>query len=297
MELIEQSYRIDGLCPTNVPDNLRRAELYGRICYQSQDKATDDSWLSFCQKAIDMGHWTVVEHTNLVVRAPATYESKEELVKYFFGAKYLDFKFGGEGEPGMHGYHYIGGSYRAWMEYFNFTSVAAVESAVRRRLQRFGDDIFEIVCDQSIIPRELQRVSVKIVTDRAVTHELVRHRPCVFLQLSQRYVDPDNIKFIVQPEVGYPNGENENTQDAYDLVINMCDRVETAYRALRVVYKRSPQVARYVLPNCAQTEIACTANLPEWDHIFKLRTSAAAFPPMRRLMIGIQEEFADRGWV
>ncbi len=42
--------------------------------------------------------------------------------------------------------------------------------------------------------------------------------------------------------------------------------------------------AREVLPNSLKTEIVTTANLREWRHIFKLRTSKAAHPQIRDLM-------------
>ena len=53
----------------------------------------------------------------------------------------------------------------------------------------------------------------------------------------------------------------------------------------------SPQIARSVLPNSLKTEIVVTANLREWRHILKLRTSKAAHPQMRELMIPLLEEF------
>ena len=46
-----------------------------------------------------------------------------------------------------------------------------------------------------------------------------------------------------------------------------------------------PQQARAVLPNSLKTEIVMTANLREWRHFFKLRTSQAAHPQMRDLAL------------
>ena len=37
--------------------------------------------------------------------------------------------------------------------------------------------------------------SIKIITDRGVTHELVRHRPCSFAQESTRYCNYSKNKF------------------------------------------------------------------------------------------------------
>jgi thymidylate synthase (FAD) len=45
----------------------------------------------------------------------------------------------------------------------------------------------------------------------------------------------------------------------------------------------SPQEARAVLPNSLKTEVMMTANLREWRHFLKVRTSRAAHPQMREV--------------
>ena len=119
--------------------------------------------------------------------------------------------------------------------------------------------------------------SVRFVTDRAVSLELVRHRLASFSQESQRYVAYDgDMEFIRQVDMGI-------LQEAY---WRDCMEVsEAEYKALRKTMKLSPQLARSVLPNSTKTEIIVTANLREWRHILKLRTSKAAHPQMRALMI------------
>ena len=53
---------------------------------------------------------------------------------------------------------------------------------------------------------------------------------------------------------------------------------------LKLLKTSSPQAARTVLPNSCKTEIIVYANLAEWHHIFKLRTSKGAEPSMREIM-------------
>lgn len=119
--------------------------------------------------------------------------------------------------------------------------------------------------------------SVRFVTDRAVTHELVRHRLASFSQESQRYVAYDgDMEFIRQVDM------NMVSEAAWQDCMEVS---EAAYIALRKNVKLSPQLARSVLPNSTKTEIIVTANLREWRHILKLRTSKAAHPQMRALMI------------
>jgi thymidylate synthase (FAD) len=56
----------------------------------------------------------------------------------------------------------------------------------------------------------------------------------------------------------------------------------------------TPQEARSVLPNSLKTEIICTMNLREWRHFFKLRTSKAAHPQMRELVIPLLAELKEK---
>jgi thymidylate synthase (FAD) len=63
---------------------------------------------------------------------------------------------------------------------------------------------------------------------------------------------------------------------------------------MRAVFKWRPEQARSVLPNSLKTEIVMTANLREWRHFFKLRTSAAAHPQMREVAIPLLAEMKVR---
>lgn len=68
------------------------------------------------------------------------------------------------------------------------------------------------------------------------------------------------------------------------------DNSESTYSRL-LDLGQTPQQARGVLPIDLKTEIVVTANLREWWHIFKLRTSKEAHPQIRDLMLGLQNEF------
>ena len=63
---------------------------------------------------------------------------------------------------------------------------------------------------------------------------------------------------------------------------------------LKLLETSTPQAARTVLPNSCKTEIIVYCNLAEWKHIFKLRTTKAAEPSMREVMIPLQQELQER---
>jgi thymidylate synthase (FAD) len=127
-------------------------------------------------------------------------------------------------------------------------------------------------------------LSVKFITDRGVSHELVRHRLCSFTQESTRYCNYSKDKFNNELTFIWPVWyDQESSPSAFWLA--SVATAEKDYLAL-LNLGWNPQQARSVLPNSLKTEIVVTANFREWKHIFKLRAiSKAAHPQMRDLMI------------
>jgi len=136
---------------------------------------------------------------------------------------------------------------------------------------------------ESVIEHE--NLTVRFICDRGVTHEMVRHRLCAFSQESSRYCDYGKmgIRFIIPVDF-------ELDEDDYKLL----EHIEKHYNKCLNEKHRIPQQARYFLPNGLKTEIVVTANLREWRHILKLRTSKAAHPQMREIMIPLLNELKEK---
>ena len=128
-------------------------------------------------------------------------------------------------------------------------------------------------------------ITVRFITDRATSHQLVRYRLASYSQESQRYVKyaGRDIEFIK------PLAIRDNSDEC--CIWRMaCQDAEKRYNEL-IENGMPPQVARAVLPNCTKTEIVQTANLREWRHVLRQRTSKAAQPEIRELMLGLLNEF------
>ncbi len=134
-------------------------------------------------------------------------------------------------------------------------------------------------------------VGVKFIVNRAVTHELVRHRVCSFLQESQRYCNYNKEKFDGQVTFIKPLFFEEDSEK-YQLWKTAMEDAEKKY--LKLLESASPQASRTVLPNSCKTEIIMYCNLQEWQHIISLRTSKGADPSMREIMIPFAEELKRR---
>lgn len=141
---------------------------------------------------------------------------------------------------------------------------------------------------------EHECATVRFICDRGVTHELVRHRLVSYSQESTRYCNySGGVTFIIPPWTHWEDSEY-TYEDMRDRVVSkpspdllwawsMAQAEKHYLHLLQLDW--SPQQARSVLPNSLKTEIVTTANLREWRHIFKLRTSKKAHPQMRELMV------------
>jgi thymidylate synthase (FAD) len=130
---------------------------------------------------------------------------------------------------------------------------------------------------------EHEKITVRIICDRGVTHEIVRHRLASYSQESTRYCNYGSNKF--GNEVLFIDLRHflDNPQ-AEALWLAAMQNAEDCYLGM-LKLGVSPQFARSVLPNSLKTEIVVTANVREWRHIFKLRTAKAAHPQMREIMV------------
>lgn len=161
-------------------------------------------------------------------------------------------------------------------------------------------------------------ISVRVICDRGVTHEIVRHRLVAYAQESTRYCNysSENLKNlneeIIEDVLNYllplsdvfiKEGEgiifiepfffkNNKRQLLYRLWRFTMKVCEFTYNGL-IKLGATPQEARSVLPNSLKTEIIITCNLREWRHIFRLRTDKPAHPQMQEIMTPLLNRFKE----
>ena len=114
-------------------------------------------------------------------------------------------------------------------------------------------------------------LTVKFVTDRGISHEIVRHRIASFAQESTRYCNYTKDKFNNELTFIIPDFL-EYGSEGFKIWREQMKQAEKAYFAM-IAAGRTPQEARDVLPTSIKTELIMTANLNEWRHFFKLRAA------------------------
>ena len=290
-----------------------RVEYTGRVCYKSEDLITPESSPMFCRKMRDHKHNSVLE---MAVRSykvicgfhPYMDEIFRSIPKFLIidnlgsqtwliTGSVRAFRESLMLLPGSDVFREIGADICTNHPYFFDDLIASVDTVGGAVVQRVS--LEEIDQMSSKIQARHRHVAVKFIVNRAVTHEIVRHRPCAFLQESQRYCRYGSGKFgdrvtFIKPmffkedSEGYRLWEQAmlETERIYLDLVNMKDENgKNLYTA---------QAARTVLPNSCKTELFLYAPLTEWHHILHMRTSKAAEPSMREVMIPLQQEFITR---
>lgn len=135
-------------------------------------------------------------------------------------------------------------------------------------------------------------ITVRVICDRGVTHEIVRHRLASYTQESTRYVNYSKGKYGSEITVIEPVFWDKDSVK-HKIWHSAMRFAEKAYMEL-LEAGATAQEARSVLPNSLKTEIVMTMNLRSWRHFFELRCHKAAHPQMREIALPMLEEFKKR---
>lgn len=274
-------------------------ELAGRTCYKSEANITPDSAKEFVERMMKSGHTAMLEHGTVYLAMPM------ETVMPMEGNEWYKYHKNPYSKGGI------------VCEVNGETKVAATTNyRVLVENNWLGD--LQYLCEPTEFHK--RRISIKFVTDRGVSHELVRHRVFSFAQESTRYCNyskdkfgneltfiiPSNFKTVL-PEGHYAMKAtgfvcNDKPVDINSILsvrpyLYMIRTSEEMYmKALE--FKATPQEARQVLPNALKTEIVMTGFLEDWRHFFHLRyfgTTGKPHPDMLLLATKAKEALEEAG--
>jgi thymidylate synthase (FAD) len=147
-------------------------------------------------------------------------------------------------------------------------------------------------------------ISARVITNRGVSHEWVRHRVgCSYSQESTRYCNYGKEKFENEITVIWPSwylGPMPPIEDIAEFNYNAWDarfpnaKAESWWKSMKVTEGGyldllklgcKPEEARGVLPNDLKTEFVTTMTLRAWRHFFQMRCQKAAHPQIRELAL------------
>lgn len=316
MKIIEQSHTW-----IKEPDPIKLIEFAGRTCCKSEDKITEDSANKFVKMLTKSGHLSVLEH------GQAAFDVESYMFDHIGRTPHSQFiRRSQVGERTI-----ISANFRAWEEFFE-AYYSLYENKALHPIQALNQDLcsrypgvfmrlwysnptdsfFQRITEDKMTSEEKlihATRTCRFVTNRGVTHELVRHRhQWAYSQESTRYVKYDGeMEFILpawfkeftpnpRPLSHIQEDEEYKSKMGQSLWEDAIQEAEDNYLQL-LKWGWKPEQAREVLPNSLKTEIVCTAPLSEWKHMLKLRTSKAAHPQMKALMkpvlSDLKEELPD----
>ncbi len=264
MKIIEQSAEIcktHGYTLQNIYKDIERA---ARVSYKSEDKITEDSAEKMVKRLINMKHYSPLEFGTVYLKFPNTSLKDLDVEKYEnnpFSAVTIT----------KDSTRYVTTNYRVIIE------------------NRWEDDL-EFLCEPT--KHHQRRTTVKFITNRAVSHELVRHRSMSFMQESQRYVAYDKGKFGSELTFIKPAWEQlENEEILMRLTLS---HIEETYMKLRGLGLK-PQQTRQILPNATKTELYMCGFERDWAHFFELRDKPYVDPQMYDLAHNLHSDFIEKG--
>lgn len=291
MELINPSVEM-----INERDIYKRIELAGRTCYKSEDKIKEDSAKKFVKAMIKSNHTAMLEHASLVFQVDSYFIW--DTIKRF-NRRYLNMTecLYPNRSSQTNRRLIVSGNIRAINESKNrFLLKAMVDAGYEDAVYSYDKieldkdynadiKVVDIMSIENIQSEEILNhyyPSFRCITDRAVTHEMVRHRPASFAQESQRYVNYEKkggVEFI-KPYWFDSASASEKISFKFSL-----QNSEGIYKEL-IEAGLKPQEARGVLPNATKTEIVMTAPMYEWQHFLNLRyfgTTGTPHPDIKNI--------------
>lgn len=138
---------------------------------------------------------------------------------------------------------------------------------------------------------EFDDITVKIITDIGAQRDLSRHRHISMACESTRYCSYNKNKF--GNELTFIKPINIIDENEYKIWSNTMQFIENSYLELSELNCK-PDQKRMLLPLSTKTEFCMKANIREWRHILKLRTSNAAHPSVQQVMKMVLKEFKEK---
>ena len=186
-------------------DPLKLIESVGRTCYKSEDRITENSARGFVRGLMKSNHTAMVEHSNIVFDISLMDEDDIAVFLSLMSCRFLNVTVNEEESRVL-----VSGNVRALNEAAGTwtgkeggavllktldahnPNLVYVDEALYRDADADGVKIIDIDTTPNLSLEELAQhkyLSFRLVTDRGVTHELVRHRIPSFGQESTRYVN------------------------------------------------------------------------------------------------------------
>ena len=249
-----------------IPQNniLKHIELAGRVCYKSEKNINEDSAKKFINNICKSGHTSVLEHGSVEI---LTKDINDPLFLKIYNNKYTN--------------------KRKTIVDRCITNMRVIFENDQPLFNSIINNTEQIDYPNLIINTSniKQRYTFRIICDRRIETELVRHRVNSFSIESTRYVNykKRDLVFIDMKH----HFKNKISNIFLWLSRMVC---QFSYNSM-IKLGEKPEIARSVLLSNNKAEIIMTAYIEDWKHFFNLRNAPAAHPQMREIANGMNRYF------
>lgn len=307
MKIEKQSVEFLGETPTDEVGMFKLIERMSRICYQS--KIQEDTWKTIPIKMYNSGHWAMLEHSNIAVVISRKFVSRLQNF-LLFDIRALSFH---NYSPLDENYVIMAGNITAWLNLINilcsydmhyeheYNDRIAFANLFLTSLSKYS--IFnlhrekvlyldmesefhnnekrrlEYDCNKSLpvvdnIPEKLKRYSFIIKTNRAISHEGVRHRVLSFAESSTRwirYINKQGELVFIPTFEKLENTTNNSiikkcVYDIYSQIDDLAGKLEN-----KNGFNLKTDVIRGMYPNDLMTTLGITGDKAGLQHFVNLR--------------------------
>ena len=278
-ELVLQQEGLEGV--------YKQIEFCGRTCYKSEDKITEDSAKGFVERMIKSNHTAMLEQGTVYLKIP--YNLSHRLTHIGLCSKYIENPYSRTHKM----YEFLDTPMPYYTTSTNMVPYLAVTTNLRVLVENDWLEDLKYICEPTQYHEK--RYTMKFITDRGVSHELVRHRVFSFAQESTRYCNYSKDKFGGEITcINNPDGQ------LFPITYCLMDAYEYAEKAYFKLLEKgcTPQQARAVLPNALKTEVCMTGFASDWRFFFDLRyygETGKPHPDMELLASKARSEFMKAG--
>lgn len=290
--------------PPTKDNYLEFLEKCTRVCYKSEEHIKLGSAEKLMGKVVkEYEHYSVTEHCNAILKLNDAPSWVEQQLRRHNPLLRISSKHEGRAIDSL----LVSGNIRMWMDLLKSMPdndwAKNIKYCLSKKFPFFWEDKYwdeyeglATIMDENPLTNrngfyreaaeQHMTLTCKIIGDRSMSHQLVRHRLFAFSQESQRYCNygKKGFQFIVPPNLaGDVRREFEkHAVEEYEYYLQMID------------WKMKPEDARGLLPNCTKTEVVTTGTLGYWKHVFEHRAhNPKAQWQIREIMLGVEAKFKE----
>lgn len=281
MKLIKQSFEFINQTDFSLVGIKKFIEKCGRVCYKSEDKITDSSYLRFVDMLIKNHHDRPLEFGTVHLKVPSGKEFKD-FIKALVANKLYNF---------------------TWIKFNKWGKYTYVTTNYRMYLRMLKEIPY---CEKYFTEEDSEnyyaRYTIHFILDRVTMDSFRTHVGLSHLGESTRYCNYSKDKFDNQVTFVIPSWCNsliEGSEQKYSPFeingdeVEFMDALQNAQNSYLSLLKLgwTPQQARSVLPLGIKSELISCGFEEEWDNFLFRRCAKDAHPMAREIAIPLQEQF------